>query len=389
MGSNYTQVKHKIWSCIQVSWRARILIVDLVALVFSFIEHFHIPLYEQYYYFKFGHNILQNTSFVFPNESFCISSDLINSYTGSNDSYVTTEVKSNHLLVYGQIASRIPMILAAVILGTLTDRYGRKFGIVLPILGLVLDGACSTLIVWFDTSPYYMILIHNIYGYLGGRTLLFSSIYSYIADVSSPKWRILRLGIVAASTAFGGGAGELLIGYWLDGSNCNFTMLFFFYTVLSVVLLAYVLIIPESLPKVERMKLASENPKGVKIYLEGARLYCGGLSLRSTWKLYVGTLVIVVIHCNFAAIHHIDVFFLKALPFDFSPHQIGIYQVLRESSQGIAAILLLGALIVLKVNDVIIMILSTVVHVACSILIGVANKTWQLYTSKGIVYLCL
>ena len=250
----------------------------------------------------------------------------------------------------------------------------------MPILGLLLDGVASSVIVWLEISPYYMILIHGLCGFFGGRPLLTSSIYSYIADVSSPKWRTLRLCIVAAATAFGGGAGQLLIGYWLDESQCNFLIIFIFYTTIAAFLLVYAIIIPDSLPNSERMKISSKtDTKDRKLYLEGARLYCGRLSLRSTWKLYVGTLVIAVILSNTAAVNYIEVFFLKALPFDFSPHQIGIYQALRESSRGIASIILLAAM---KVNDVIVVLLAMVIHVVCSILIGVSNQAWQLYASK-------
>ena len=68
------QTVHRLQSCAQVFWRARILIVDVMIAVFSFIVLLHIPLYEQYYYFKFGLEILRNTSFIPPNGSFCIKS---------------------------------------------------------------------------------------------------------------------------------------------------------------------------------------------------------------------------------------------------------------------------------------------------------------------------
>ena len=97
----------------------------------------YMALSEQYYYHVYGSDILKNTSFSFPQGPFCISSDLINEYTGSNNSYKVAESHSNHLVTYTSVAYSVPAIVFTVIIGPIMDRMGRKIGIIFPIVGMV------------------------------------------------------------------------------------------------------------------------------------------------------------------------------------------------------------------------------------------------------------
>ena len=285
---------YKFCDYIKSCWTVKILIAEVVLASMVFIMLFHTPLSEQYFYYRFGMKLLDDSAFEKPNGTFCLKSALLIEY--GNDSYVADEVLSNHLVIYTQVAVKIPRIITTMIIGPLTDKYGRKIGIILPVLGTVLDGIGAFIIVFLNASPYYLILSHGSSGFLGGFPLLCTSVYSYIADVSSPQWRTLRLGILTAALAFGGGAGAFLIGFWLYWSDCNFTTLYLFYSITSMLLLAYTLIIPESIPASKRKRLFDDRNSGIfKMYLEGAKLYCRNLSPRTAWKLYAATLAILVI----------------------------------------------------------------------------------------------
>ena len=56
-------------------------------------------------------------------------------------------------------------------------------------------------------------------------------------------------------------------------------------------MLLYVLfVLPESLSSREREELQDKEPRGFQAYVEGFKLYCGKLSIRSTWNIYVSHL---------------------------------------------------------------------------------------------------
>lgn len=371
------------WNLLTTCYRSRILTLEVVVILYILGRTFYIPLCEQYFYHSFAIPILRNTSFVFPNGSFCVSNDLITNYTRNNNSYKTVEALSSHLLLYAQTANTIPSVLVTVLFGPLTGRFGRKIGMIFPAVGTVLQGIMSIFIIRYALSPYYFILANFVGGVFGNFASILAASFSYIADVSSLRWRSLRVGIVESALAFGACAGALLSGYWLEKINCNFIPPLYFFAGCNFFIVVYVIfVVPESLSRNEREKLQLKNPQGVKQYIQGFKLYLGSLSLSSTWKLYVATIAANIMVIDIFGAQLIDVYFLKAMPFDFNPLKIGIYQSLRSASQGLANIFFVAVLVALKVSDVLIMLIAVLLHSVCTMLIGFANKTWELYASN-------
>lgn len=371
------------WGLLLTIYRAKIITVEVAVVLFVLGRSLYMPLCEQYFYHRYGAELLGNTSFVFPNGSFCVSSEMINNYTGNNNSYKLDESFSNHLVAYTQIANIVPSVLVTVILGPLTDRYGRKIGIVLPALGVALQSIFSIFIVAYTLHPYYFVIANFIGGMFGNFTCILAASFSYIADISTPRWRSLRIGVIEAGLAFGACFGHLLGGYWLDKDNCNYVYPLCFCAACNITIVLYISIfVPESLSSTEREVMRLKNPKGFRAYIEGFKLYLGGLSLSSTWKLWVATIAANLAVLNIFGAEIVDVYFLKALPFNFDAFLIGIYQALRSLSQGLASLFILGILVTLKVGDAWIMLIATLFHVGCNILVGFSRTGWQLFTSK-------
>ena len=373
----------QVWGSLLSFYRAKIITVEVAAVLFILGKSLYTPLSEQYYYHRYGADLLQNTSFVFPNGSFCISSEMINNYTGSNSTYKLDETFSNHLVAYAQVANTVPSVVITLILGPITDRYGRKIGIILPAVGVIIQTIFSIFIVRFSLHPYYFILANFLGGLFGNFACMLAASFSYIADVSTPRWRSLRIGIVEAGLAIGSSIGHLLGGYWLDRVNCDYVYPLIFCAACNFAIVVYVMfLVPESLSPSKREEMHLKNPSGLRAYIEGFRLYFGALSLSSTWKLYVATIVANLAIINMFGAEIVDVYFLKALPFDFNAFWIGIYQAVRSASQGLSSILILSVLVALHVGDVWIMLLATMVNIAGNILVGFARLRWQLFASK-------
>lgn len=369
------------WQLLLACYRTRLLAVELVPLIGVLLKLLFIPVSEQYFYHIYGADILKNTTFIFPKGHFCMSSELINNYTGNNNSYKEAESSSNHLVVYCQVAYSVPSIVMTIILGPLMDRFGRKIGMVLPFVGLTIQGIMIIYITSYNLDPYYFILANFVGGTLGGITSIFAAAFAYVADVTSVRWRSLRVALVESAMAFGSFTGQFTSGYWLTEIHCNFMPPLYFYAVCNFVILVYVVfILPESLSSNKRDTLLTKSPGGLRVYTEGFKLYCGRLTLPSTWKLYATTIVCLTVGVNMFGAILIDVYFLKALPFDFDSLQIGIYQSLRSASQGLADILIVGFFVALKVGDVWLMLIGLLFHIICNMLLGFTVTTWQLYT---------
>ena len=369
------------WTLLVAFYRAKIITVEPAVVFFNFAMDIYTPLYQQYYYQNYGAKLLQNTSFIFPNSSFCLTTDMIINYTGNNETYKLDQSYSNNLVAYGQIANKVPSIIAALLLGPLTDRFGRKIGVCLPAVGCALQGILAIFIIKYDLNPYYFILAKFISGSFGHYIGILASSYSYVADISSPRWRSLRIGIIDATSSFASSAGTYFGGYWLNNNHCNFIPPLFLYVACNLFVVAYVvLLVPESFTRSERKKLVSK--KGIRMYIQGFRLYCGGLPPLSTWKVYVATIMLIVTVMSIMGNVLVYVYFLRTPPFDLNPQQIGIYPTIKNISEGVANIVIIGLLAALKVNDIWTMLIAVLVNGGCNVLIGFSNRAWQIYTSK-------
>ena len=365
-------------------YNTKVLKVEILATLSCLTKLFYSQLTELYYYHSYGSDILRNTSFVFPDGPFCMTSDLIDRYKGSNKSYKVDEAKSDHLATYGMIVSIVPSVIVTIMLGSLMDRFGRKIGMIFPAVGAALQAIISIYIVQYNLNPNYFLIGNFINGIFGSFYSILAASFSYIADVSSPRWRSLRVGMVEAGLAFGGALGQFFVGFWFNRIDCDFIPPLYFVTSCSAFIVVYAAFcIPESRTYEERKSLQAKNSKGLKAYIESFKLYGGRLSLRATWKLYVATIAMNVLAVNIFGDVLVSTYILKAIPFKFSAFQIGIYQSVRSVSQGMANLILMGILVSLKIGDAWIILLSIVVHVLGNALIGFSTLPWQLFTSKG------
>lgn len=363
--------------------RAKLITVEPVVFLFMFASFLRIPLYEQYYYVNYGSRVLQNTSFPFPNGSFCLNSSEVDHYAG-NGSYKTVETWCNNLVFYGEVASHIPSIIVTILLGPLSDQFGRRPVLLLAGLGSVLEGILSILILHFQWSPYYFIATYFVGGMFGSFTGVLAASFSYISDVSSDKWRGLRIGIVEAFFAVGVALGQFSVGFWLQWNNCDFIQPMWLFTACNVAVVIYVTFcLPESLGKRERIENVEKTSKGFKSLVHGIKIFIGLVPQYITWKLWAATLVAGLMVFNVAGTSFISVYFLKAPPFDLDTLMIGIYQSIQSVSKALSNTLLMGIFSALRMPEAAIAIIAVTFSSGCNLLTGFSKQVWQLFTGES------
>ena len=91
----------------------------------------------------------------------------------------------------------VPPIIFVLFVGPWSDNCGRKVLILLPMIGLILNYVwfCINTIYYEELTVEYL-MFEVIANWFGGWTCFFLGIYSYISDVSSPKSRAVRIGIL-------------------------------------------------------------------------------------------------------------------------------------------------------------------------------------------------
>lgn len=145
--------------------------------------------------------------------------------------------------------------LCSPIMGSLSDRYGRRPTILISTVGLAIDWTLMAL-----APNLWWLALGRILG--GITSSSFTTIYAYMADITAPEKRSRAYGLIGAAFSAGFVAGPLVGGLLGEfGPRVPFWAA----AALSTVAFCYgVLFLPESLPPERRMAFswARANPFG-------------------------------------------------------------------------------------------------------------------------------
>ena len=141
-------------------------------------------------------------------------------------------------------------LIAAPIIGRLSDRYGRRPLLILALSGTVL----GFLLLGFANSLWMIFLSRAVDGIFGGDTALARA---YITDISEPEDRAKRLGLIGAAFGLGFIIGPVMGGV-LSLAGLNVPALVAA-GLAFINLVAIIIWLPESLPPSERRNMRT-NP---------------------------------------------------------------------------------------------------------------------------------
>lgn len=282
---------------------------------------------------------------------------LIESFSNNNVSAAATTVG----ILAGLYA--LMQFIFAPILGSLSDRYGRR-----PIILISLFGsACDYLLLAFAPSlPWFF--VGRILNGISGANITAAT--AYIADISPPEKRAANFGIIGAAFGLGFVAGPAL-GGWLGDHDLRLP----FYVASGLTLANWLygfFVLPESLAPENRRAFSwsRAHPAGsitalrhyplvlrlaVAIFL----ITIAQMMLQSTWALYTG------------------------FRYEWSPKQVG----LSLAFVGLMAALVQGGLarkIIPKLGEQRSMTTGLTLGALAQIGYGFAPRGWMLYPALSI-----
>ena len=83
------------------------------------------------------------------------------------------------------LASALPAIPAILFLGPYSDRVGRKYALVVPIVGQTLFSLCTLATMYFVLPLQFLLIGSFLYGCCGFWVTLFMGVISYITDITT------------------------------------------------------------------------------------------------------------------------------------------------------------------------------------------------------------
>ena len=121
--------------------------------------------------------------------------------------------KTSKWILYRSIASSLPSVASSLILGSWSDKVGRKVVLLLPCVGSLLLYANHILnVVFFWANVDYLLIGTFISGFFGGFAAILLGVFSYISDVSDTMQRTVRVAVLESMIFLGGGVGNLIGG---------------------------------------------------------------------------------------------------------------------------------------------------------------------------------
>lgn len=183
--------------------------------------------------------------------------------------------------------------VASPVIGSLSDRYGRR-----PVILISAAGLSADYVLMAVAPNLWWLALGRIIA--GITTSSFTTVYAYMADVTPPEGRAKAYGLIGA--AFGGG---FVLGPLIGGvlGEISPRAPFWFAAALSGVVFIYgVFVMPESLAPEKRMAFSwrRANPFGALMLLKSHRELSGLASVNfllhfshhvfsAVWVLYAGS----------------------------------------------------------------------------------------------------
>lgn len=164
--------------------------------------------------------------------------------TKSQENFV--QKKTSNWILYQSVAVMLPSIAASLILGSWSDKVGRKIVLILPSVGNVLLYINYMLNVgFFSLDVNYILIGVCISGFFGGFATTLLGVFSYISDITDKSQRTMRVAVLESMTFMGGTVGNLIGGVLVE--HGGFMVAFGLCLGLNVLIITYVsFILPES-----------------------------------------------------------------------------------------------------------------------------------------------
>ena len=383
--ADWTSFSLNPWRLFLECRAAKIVTVEPIVFLYMFDSVLFLFTLQQYFFWRFGKEQLANSSFPDLNRSsFCISTDDLNEYGRNNETANDVQTSSGRLMTYSTVPGLLLSVIVTLVLGPLSDKYGRRLIFFSMGIGVLVQGVLAFFIIWFELNVHLFILDTTLASLIGGfaRAACLTASFAYAADISSGKWRTIRIAMIDAMVYLGAALSHGAAGLLLHKLKCTFWPLTVIYIICGVLIFVYAtFLLPESLSRVDRQQKASHHPRGIRALARGLKIFfCP--SEYSTWKLWLGLLVITIVVSNFIGAEEITAFFLLGEPLKWRVDLIGYYGLVAYLTHGLVLAVITPVLVTLSLSDAVIALVGLAFSCSMKIFTGFVKETWQMFVGK-------
>ena len=358
--------------------------MEIVNFLFLFGVYFQMQISQQYVLQKYARAAIDNwVNGSVMVDHVCLKQKVVENLT-SPETYIQVQSRVNSINMISNLAYLLPSIVVSLILGPLSDYYGRKPVIIAVFVGQVLSGIVTVFIIYFDLSLWLFVVTSFITGVSGGFGVILAGVFAYVTDIVPKRWLTLRMGVIEVFIFLGSGVASLSADTWIEATRCSFSPQVWLFVATSSLGLLFACIIPESLSKKAKLTNIAKSSKGIGSLVKGFKIYLKPSHLGSIklWELWVVTLAMSLAIVNETGSMEIIEYFLYNKPLLWHYDRVGQYMLVSSMSHLVALLVLLPILVSFKVPDSVIGLIGCVFACATSAYIALLTTTWEMFLGK-------
>lgn len=308
---------------------------------------------------------------------------------GGNDSYTQVQIlvqtDSATFNMYLDIASAVFSCFTVFLYGSLSDTYGRKLAMILPLVGNILKYSIYTVLVTLETGMYFLLLGNALDGLLGGSASLLAACFAYIADMTDHEKRTFRLTINEVIFNMANAAAQVIFGILI--SKIGYIYPFYVLLTIQTTNLIYVIFFVPDTIKVNVIVSLSHVVSQIWQRIQSCfRVYTQPDQFGRKWSIPLCTMAVFFCGLVFISRFAPTTQYELNSPLCWDSVQIGVFSAVSAILINMGSILSVSFLMK-RLGDTGLAILGCISSAAGFIVMSLATETWIMYMSEYPNYL--
>ncbi|RXN07644.1 proton-coupled folate transporter [Labeo rohita] len=289
------------------------------------------------------------------------------------------ETLTAHWNLYINLGGFLVGLIMVTLLGSWSDRAGRRLVLIIPSLGLAVQASVYLIVMYLKLPVFWFLIGRICSGLSGDFNAILAGCFAYVADTSARGSRTFRVAILEACLGLAGMFASIIGGQWRRAQGYINPFWLVLATNLAAALYAY-LFVPETVtPDPEAKLLSTRHHQAV------CRLYASDEPQGRRTKLWLYTLCFfLVVSVHFGS-NDLYVLYELSAPLCWGPELIGY----GSAAKHIAYLTSLTGLRVMQccLEDSWVALMGLTSNIVGLIVISVANTTTLMFTGYGLCFL--
>ncbi|XP_052769458.1 proton-coupled folate transporter-like [Mya arenaria] len=295
----------------------------------------------------------------------------------------TVQKTTSTWLLYSNLTMAVPGLLTVMfLLGPCGDRLGRKLPVLCPIIGAILSTVSNLVNAAYMDAPLEYLLIGTVLsGLFGGYIGALMAMYTYIAHISSPTHRTVRMGILEAMVFLSGTLGTAVSGVILD--NTSYVFVFGLLAGLLLMGLGYTVVWVDNI--VPEQAESTPDPLGWAAVMLGvvkdvAMCVWKSRSNKNLLNLCLLSVIIFFLMLVNVGENDIILIFTRHRPFKWSQTTFGLFKGTESLLRGLGMLILMPICKkIFAARDTVVMLAGLISKMISMIFYGLSQNTGVMF----------